>query len=128
MRRKLIRYTGFLLSVVFLCPHFAMSQEDSLIVDDSAFANHTRPKVVFPHQRHTEINHVTDCNVCHHVYEGGVWVKEADSIGMECSQCHYQGKKDTILDLIRVYHLQCKGCHMSKKAGPVLCGQCHSKE
>ena len=127
MRKKIIFYIGFLWGIFYLPLHIAVSQEEILSVEDSAFSKHTRPGVKFPHQKHTQIKQIKDCNHCHHVYQDGLWVHDADSIGMECSECHYKTQQDTILDVIRIYHLQCKGCHMAQKKGPVLCGQCHRK-
>jgi hypothetical protein len=31
------------------------------------------------------------------------------------------------MDLVRHYHLNCRGCHQAAKAGPVACGECHAK-
>jgi hypothetical protein len=27
--------------------------------------------------------------------------------------------------LRRALHLNCKGCHLENKKGPIMCGQCH---
>jgi hypothetical protein len=27
--------------------------------------------------------------------------------------------------LRKAFHLNCKGCHQTKKQGPVMCGECH---
>jgi hypothetical protein len=29
--------------------------------------------------------------------------------------------------LRRAFHLNCKGCHLEKGAGPIMCAQCHPK-
>ncbi len=94
-------------------------------VDDPAFEKRIRPAVVFYHDDHNDRAGIDDCSVCHHVYENGI--KTADmSVGMACSDCHMSGPA-AAPDLIRVYHLQCRGCHLSEQAGPVTCGGCHKK-
>jgi len=124
-RMKPVIYVLVLLCGAVVLSHSAYSQEEIAAVNDSAFSKHIRPTVLFPHQMHTKIPHIGECNVCHHVFQNGKRVEDEDSIGMECSECHYNEGKNTRLDLIRAYHLQCKGCHMARKAGPVLCGECH---
>jgi hypothetical protein len=27
--------------------------------------------------------------------------------------------------LMKAYHMNCKGCHLEKGKGPILCGECH---
>lgn len=117
-----------LLAVVFILMGSPVnSQEDIATVNDAAFKTHIRPTVIFPHQKHIGMAIISDCNACHHVYQNGKQVEAEDSVGMECSECHYGKGKDRPEDLIRIYHLQCKGCHMAQKAGPILCGECHRK-
>jgi hypothetical protein len=29
--------------------------------------------------------------------------------------------------LRKAFHLNCKGCHQTKKQGPVMCGECHAR-
>ena len=96
-------------------------------VDDSAFEKKTRPGVVFFHDDHNDRAGIDDCNACHHIYENGQKTEDM-SVGMECSECHMSAPGAAVPDLIRVYHLQCGGCHMKEKAGPVVCGECHRKK
>ena len=96
-------------------------------VDDSAFEKKTRPGVVFFHDDHNDRAGIDDCNACHHIYENGQKTEDM-SVGMECSECHMNAPHAAVPDLIRVYHLQCGGCHMKEKAGPVVCGECHRKK
>ncbi|MFW6052947.1 MAG: acidic tetraheme cytochrome c3 TmcA [Desulfosalsimonas sp.] len=97
------------------------------IVEDSAFdGRRMRPQVSFEHDAHNEKAGIESCNTCHHFYENGEKRKDSDSVGMECSNCHYKAESGE-LELIRIYHKQCKSCHLQKNQGPVLCGQCHGK-
>jgi hypothetical protein len=29
--------------------------------------------------------------------------------------------------LMRAFHMNCKGCHVQRRQGPVVCGECHQK-
>ncbi len=100
------------------------SQEYVEYVSDSAFTGHLRAPVPFLHDDHNERAEVEECNACHHVYTDGEKDEYDSSEGMECSECH-PAEGEGRLSLARVYHLQCKGCHASRKAGPVACGACH---
>ncbi len=97
-------------------------------VEDSAFADRQRmkPVVSFYHDEHNAAAGIYDCSICHHVWEDGQRLEYQDSVGMECSACHLAEPGATEMDLIRAYHLQCRTCHMEAKAGPILCGECHT--
>lgn len=105
----------------------AGSQEDVKFVKDSAFTSRMRPPVSFDHDLHNETAQIEDCGTCHHVYQDGKRVDGESSVGAPCSECHALQPGDSPMSLVRVYHLQCKGCHIEKKTGPVLCGECHRK-
>ena len=118
---------ALLLGVLAVLPVF--SQEDITEVADSAFdpREMTRPPVRFAHDAHNGKAELGECGVCHHVYdENGMPAEGESSEGTECSECHFPDKGDT-LSLVRAYHLQCRGCHEERKAGPVTCGECHLK-
>jgi len=106
----------------------ASSQEDVKFVKDSAFSSRMRPPVPFPHDQHNETAQIEDCAACHHVWEDGKKVESESSAGTGCSECHTLEQGENPMKLARRYHLQCKGCHLEKKAGPVLCSECHRKE
>ncbi|MEW6671221.1 MAG: acidic tetraheme cytochrome c3 TmcA [Thermodesulfobacteriota bacterium] len=112
---------------LFIAVFSASSQEDIKFVKDSAFTSRMRPPVPFTHDQHNENAQIEDCGVCHHVYQDGKRVDGEASQGTMCSECHTLQKGDNPMSLTRVYHLQCKGCHIEKKAGPVLCSECHRK-
>jgi len=118
-----------IVGMVFLAIH-SEAQFDITTVEDSAFADRERmkPVVSFYHDEHNEAAGIYDCSVCHHMYDDGEKMEGADSIGMECSACHMAEPDQTEMDLIRAYHLQCRTCHMEEKAGPILCGECHTGE
>lgn len=112
---------------LIIAVYSASSQEDVKFVTDSAFETHMRPPVPFAHDEHNETAQIEDCAVCHHVYEDGKPVEGESSAGSPCSECHIPQEGDSPMPLIRVYHLQCKGCHLEKQSGPVECGECHPK-
>jgi hypothetical protein len=127
--KQAYKMTSLIAVFVFAClVLYTVSTEATFhisTVRDSAFTDRMRPAVPFNHDDHNDAAGLYDCSICHHVWEDGKRVPGLDSIGMECSDCHL-GKEDTTMDLIRAYHLQCRGCHMEQKAGPILCGECHS--
>jgi hypothetical protein len=103
------------------------SQEDVQNVRDSAFGARMRPPVVFNHEEHNAKAGLEDCAICHHsgFDEDGVAIDGDPE--MECSECHMAGGADE-MELVRIYHLNCKGCHEAEKAGPVQCAECHNKD
>ena len=115
-----------MLLVVSICP--AHAQEDITQVADSAFETPMRPPAAFHHDAHNEKAGIDECSICHHAYTDGEKQEDGDSVGMECSECHFSKDRSNIIDLINAYHRQCTGCHASRKAGPVMCGECHRKQ
>ena len=114
---------GLLLAVVS-----GHSQEDITMVNDSAFGMRMRAPVKFEHDAHNEIAQIEECEICHHSSdENGNKTEDESSEGMECSECHELNDKTNPIPLARYYHLQCGGCHQEKKAGPIMCGECHQK-
>ena len=101
----------------------AYSQENVKSVQDSAFKTKMRPGAVFLHDEHNKKAEIGDCGTCHHLYRDGVKVKDETSEDMECSECHRINGNSA--PLVAKYHLRCKGCHEEKKAGPVMCSECH---
>jgi hypothetical protein len=121
MKKKII------LLIVLILPIAAISgfsQENMTQLYDSAFKSHLRPPAVFQHDRHNDQAKIFDCGVCHHVYDKGHKVEGATSEDRKCAECHY---KEDDMSLASAYHNRCKGCHIEKKAGPILCGECHQK-
>lgn len=122
---------GIVLMVLFavsvLTVVSGVSQEDVHWVRDSAFGVRQRPPVVFNHEEHNEMAGTEDCAICHHEgFDEDGTPLEGDP-ATECSECHMTGGKDK-MDLMRIYHLNCKGCHEERKAGPVQCGECHDED
>ncbi|MBW1695323.1 MAG: cytochrome c3 family protein [Deltaproteobacteria bacterium] len=104
------------------------SQEDVTHVQDSAFGQRMRPPVPFAHDEHNEQAEIEDCNVCHHLYdENGQLVEDESSEDSECSECHASNEQSYPITLVQLYHNRCKGCHLEKKAGPVMCAECHPR-
>ena len=107
----------------------AYCQEDMVVVNDDAFDNPQRPPSVFRHEEHNEKAGIEECNECHHIYVDGVRSEYESSEDQYCSDCHQVKKSvDGKYHLRKAFHINCKGCHLEKKAGPVMCGECHVKE
>ncbi len=89
-----------------------------------------RPQVIFDHKKHTE-----------------AFKKEGGKIWEGCDTCHPLNKeKDLIIfdfpkkvekedkkSVMNAYHDECIGCHKKrsqedKKAGPIVCADCHAKK
>jgi hypothetical protein len=105
----------------------AHSQEDLDVLDNSWFDQPRRPAVAFSHDEHNEAAELDDCAGCHHVYEGGVKSEDDSSEDQSCGDCH--GIKDDGRQpgLMRAFHLNCRGCHLERGKGPVVCAQCHRR-
>jgi hypothetical protein len=129
MRRRTVKKNLFLLVlmiIIVLIFTNAYSQEEMTEVDNSVFIHPERPPSLFEHDVHNENAGIDECNVCHHVYEDGKLL-ERDSSDQTCSECHKLTSKDKKPKLMKAFHLNCKGCHLKKKTGPIMCGECHRK-
>jgi hypothetical protein len=126
---KQIPLAAFLaLTVVIFLYAGAHSQEDMTVVDNSLFKNSRRPPSVFPHDAHNEKAGIEECSECHHVYdEEGNRVEDESSEDDRCGECHNMEKDGRKPGLMEAFHTNCKGCHLKKKKGPVMCGECHVK-
>ena len=125
-KRGVVLLTGLLLTVFFLVA--AYSQEEMVMVDSSVFPNPERVPSVFNHEEHNEAAEIDDCSECHHVYEDGVKLEDESSEDMLCSDCHEIEATGNQPSLMQAFHHNCKGCHLSEKKGPIMCGECHRKK
>jgi len=126
-KRRVTVYIVITLFVSILAVISGFSQDDVTTVEDSAFAEKMRPSVPFMHDEHNETAEIEECNTCHHVYEGGEKAEDESSEDMECSECHKLDNSKNPMSLVKIYHVQCKRCHQERKAGPIMCGECHIK-
>jgi len=111
---------------VFISIH---AQEDMLEIDNSVFENPQRPAAIFKHDSHNEKSGTEECSICHHVYDKNGKILEGESSeDSKCADCHGKKASGTKPGLMDAFHLNCKGCHLEKKAGPVLCGECHKNK
>jgi hypothetical protein len=127
MRKRGVGLLAGLVVTVFLLAA-AYSQEEMVIVDSSVFPNPERVPSVFNHEEHNETAEIDDCSECHHVYEDGVKLEDESSEDMLCSDCHEIGVTGNQPSLMQAFHTNCKGCHLSEKKGPIMCGECHRKK
>ncbi len=115
-----------LIGMIILAGLTAYAQEDIEFVEDSGFATTMRPLPAFKHDEHNVLAEIEDCIECHHVYDdAGNRLEDESSEDQECSECHGAEGDEYPMELVRRYHMNCKGCHQAKKAGPVTCGTCH---
>jgi len=126
-KRRVTVYIVIALFVSILAVISGFSQDDVTTVEDSAFAEKMRPSVPFMHDEHNETAEIEECNICHHVYEDGEKADDESSEDMECSECHLSDDDKNPMSLVKIYHVQCKRCHQERKAGPIMCGECHIK-
>lgn len=103
----------------------AFSQEDMEVVDDGGFVKRQRPPAVFRHDEHNELAEIEECYECHHIYENGNKLEDESSEDQSCSECHDEKGSGKQPGLRKAFHINCKGCHLQNKKGPVMCGQCH---
>ena len=111
--------------IPFLMTLPVSGQEDMVVVEGDSFEVQRRPAAVFRHDEHNEAAEIEECNECHHVYEDGEKVADESSEDQRCAECHTEEAIDNQPGLRKAFHLNCKGCHLSKKQGPVMCGECH---
>lgn len=126
MKKRILLLIATQVVGIFLISAFA--QEDMEVVDDVGFSNKRRPLAVFRHDEHNENAGIEDCNECHHIYEDGQKLEDESSEDQSCSDCHDEKSVDNKPGLRRAFHLNCKGCHLERKQGPVMCGTCHSRK
>jgi len=105
----------------------AYSQDEMEFVDNSVFENPERVPSVFLHDEHNEKAEIEECNECHHIYEDEKLVEDESSEDQRCSECHEMEASGNMPALMKAYHTNCKGCHLEKKKGPIMCGECHIK-
>jgi hypothetical protein len=113
--------------ISFLLTLPAYSQEEMVVVAGDSFEVQRRPPAVFRHDDHNETAEIEECNECHHVYENGEKLADESSEDQRCADCHTEKSIDNQPGLRKAFHLNCKGCHQSKKKGPVMCGECHAR-
>ena len=126
MKKEILLLIATLFGGILLISAFA--QEDMEVVDDLGFSSRRRPPAVFRHDEHNENAGIEDCNECHHVYEDGQKLEDESSEDQSCSDCHDEKSVDNKPGLRRAFHLNCKGCHLERKQGPVMCGTCHVRK
>ncbi|MCP4683047.1 MAG: cytochrome c3 family protein [Desulfobacterales bacterium] len=128
MIKKIVAiFAGVAVFVCILAFLPAYSQEDILVLEDDAFEDRQRPPAVFKHEGHNEKAGIDECYVCHHLYKNGKKVEDESTEDMSCSECHSVKGKDETRPLMKAYHNMCKECHISKKVGPITCGECHPR-
>ena len=118
-------FAVIMVSIFIFVP--AHSQEDMERIDDSIFENPQRVPAVFNHDEHNEKAELDECSECHHIYEDGGKIEDESSEDESCSECHEIKSSDNKPALMKAFHLNCKGCHMDLKEGPITCGDCHRK-
>ncbi len=114
-----------LLLMLVLAAALVGAQEDMRVVSNEDFVSPQRPSAVFNHDEHNDNAEIEDCRVCHHLYEDGKLVEGESSEDQSCSECHELRASDGQPSLMNAFHLRCQGCHLARKAGPVMCGECH---
>jgi hypothetical protein len=116
--------TGILSAWIVL----GFAQEDMREVDNSVFERPVRSPALFDHDVHNDIAGLDDCSICHHVYENGRRSETQSSEGMMCADCHSLSRgAENPIPLRRAFHLSCKGCHVERRAGPLMCAECHPR-
>jgi hypothetical protein len=128
MTRKTVTL-AIILALAFIWAALSFAQEDMRTVDNTVFGRPARPPAVFDHDIHNEDAGLDDCGICHHVYVDGRRSETQTSEDQSCSECHSpSGKGPNPIPLRRAFHLNCKGCHTERSAGPVMCAECHPRQ
>jgi len=119
----------FIASVLFFpaASDLVYAQEEMQYVENAVFKNPVRPPAVFEHDAHNDAAGIQECSTCHHVIEEGILIEDESSEDMSCADCHKPDPFARIHPLMKLFHKRCKGCHLEKKIGPILCGECHKR-
>ena len=126
--RKPVVIVVTVVAVLMLVMASAYCQEDMETVSNAVFENPQRPSATFSHDTHNETAGLDDCAECHHLYDdAGVKSEGESSEDQACADCHGDRDQGAKPGLMKAYHLNCKGCHLSEKKGPVLCAECHMR-
>lgn len=104
----------------------AWCQDEMIVVANDGFVNPQRPQALFAHEEHNDAAEIDDCTECHHVYEDGQKIEDESSEDMRCADCHDLERDGNTPSLLQAFHGNCKGCHAERKAGPIMCGECHA--
>lgn len=115
-------------AIVFFCLAMSFAQEDHVRLDNYVFEKPAMPPALFDHDAHNEKAGIDDCAICHHVIENGKLSEFETSEDRPCVECHgLSPSAENAIALRRAYHLRCKGCHLDRESGPIMCGGCHSR-
>ena len=119
---------------------------DIMAMENSEYATHKKPIVLFTHKKHME-EYAIGCGECHHDDSGEPLadLKVGDEVET-CIACHAEpGKAPAKIDNKKLtaeqkleyhtdaLHKNCIGCHKdfnkknNSKAAPATCNQCHDK-
>jgi len=103
------------LLILLIAASFVATAAMSVIANDKGPAEikleASMGTVTFNHAAHQD--RITDCATCHH--QGELTT---------CHTCH-DGKAAPKAK--KVFHDNCKGCHVEQKSGPTKCKECHIK-
>jgi len=120
---------------------------DIMAMENSAYAKHKKPIVLFTHKKHLE-TYAIGCGECHHDDSGAPLadLKMGDEVE-GCIACHAEpGKAPAKIDNKKLtaeqkleyhtdaLHQNCIACHKdfnkknNTKAAPATCNQCHDKD
>ena len=113
-----------------------------IVILSPLWEGHTRPGVVFTHEKHLEDYDIA-CDECHHVYENGKNVWEEGMPVAKCEACHNEktvrGESKLSPELKKknlklAFHRNCQKCHRklkredSQSKAPTVCTKCHTKK
>ena len=124
MKKSVIYALIFVIISVFILVS-ANSQEDIERVSNSYFETPERVSALFRHDEHNDRAAIEDCDECHHLYENGKKIENESSEDQYCSDCHGLKASGRTPALMKAFHMNCKGCHLDRKQGPITCGECH---
>ena len=120
--------SGFVIALLIVIPAGTPWAQDEIdLLQESGLEKNRRSAVVFFHDEHNDAAQIDECNECHHVYEDGLKLEDESSEDQKCMDCHGLKSSGNMPGLREAFHVNCKGCHLKLKKGPVMCGQCHER-
>ena len=105
---------------------------EKIVIDGKGYKKDMKGPVNFNHSLHAT-DYGVECTECHHRYENGENVWNAQDEVKKCSECHDAAKSEgNVKKLMTAYHNNCKNCHKEKsKEGKNMpdkkCEGCHQK-
>ncbi len=110
----------------------AADMPDTVTINTEGYKKDIKGPVDFSHMKHAT-EYGAECTACHHEYEDGKNIWDADVPVKKCIDCHDPNENQgNAKKLMLAYHNNCRDCHKEvnkegKNAPDKSCDDCHAK-